>query len=506
MQLELDILKVLLQEERAAKVVSEETTICLSRDLEMMTEKLLSKTKLYEEVNSELNEAKSIIEALESEQVLSINELEGLKNSNKQYTDLLNLKEVQIDALKKQISSSIILSDQPARETERSEESPLRFRLNRMHESLEKAKQMNLWYQSDRAFQASNEAEMDQVRRQAEAETAEVIVCMQAELALLQQQVRDSEMKEIETEKKTIFLEKENRQLTDLLEEKNRELQCLSEEWKLLTGEIEEVLADGHGSLIVATNELDDINNSFPQSRYLISKQLNWMVGAISEKELVIKEMNNCLQDANSKINDLESMLKSLRGAALVLAEAHQQECSEKEKEIQLLSSQLNLKSYEVEKLEEGLKLAEDNTMRASKCATVAFVVVNRLSELNFHHLSDLKQKDSELSGLMEMVMKKDLLLNEHAVQMETLEKQIMSLREALSVETQLANGMKQRLEDMEESNILQARQKLEELKSGVYSLKFCMSTYLEDEKHSKQIHDKKTDTFFHLGEEREVN
>lgn len=459
----------------------------------MMTEKLLLKTKLYEEVSSELNEAKSVIEALESEQVLSINELEDLKNRNNQYTKLLSLKEVEIAALKKQLSSSsIILRDQPANGTERNEESPLRNRLTRMHESLEKAKQLNSWYQRDRAFHASNEAEMDQVRRQAEAETAEVIVCMQEELALLQQQVRDGELKEIEIEKKTIFLEKENRQLTDLLEEKNRELQSLSEEWKLLTSEIEEVLAEGHGSLIVASNELDDINNSFPQRRYLISEQLNWMVKAISEKELVIEEMSGCLEESNRKINDLESMLKSLSGAALVITESHQQECNEKDMEIQLLSSQLDFRSYEVEKLEQRLKLAEGNVRKASKCATVAFVVVNRLSEVNFNHLGELKQKDSELSELVEMIMKKDNLLNELAAQIEQSAKQIESQRQALLEETQLVNAFKRRLEDVEESSILLVMPKLEELKSGVCTLRSCMSNYLKDEKHSEQMPEKK--------------
>ncbi|PKI50228.1 hypothetical protein CRG98_029301, partial [Punica granatum] len=505
LQLELDILKILLQEERVSRVESEERAICLSRDLEMMTEKLSSTTKLFEEVNSELHEAKSVIQALESEQVLSINELEDLKNSNNQYTKLLSLKEVEIAALKKQISSSVILRDQPPNEKVQSDESPLRFRLNRMHQSLEKAKQLNLWYQSDLAFQASNEEEMDQVRGQVEAETAEVIVCMQEELALLQQQIRDSELKEIETEKKTIFLENENRHLSELLEEKEMELQNLSEEWKLLTTEIEEVLGDGHESLVVASDELDNINSSFPQRRFLISEHLDQMVRAISEKEVVIEELSSCLEEANSKRNNLESMLKSLRGAALVITEAHQQECREKEKEIRLLSSQLNGKSYEVQRLKERLKLAKDNMRNASTCATAAFVVVSRLSEVNFNHLSELKQKDSELRESVEMVMKKDLLLDEQAFKIEELEKQIESLRQALSGEKQHVNAMKQRLEDVEEGNILQARHMLEKLNSGTCTLRSSMSTLLDDEKHPERTNDKKTDTFFHLGEEREI-
>lgn len=64
------------------------------------------------------------------------------------------------------------------------------------------------------------------------------------------------------------------------------------------------------------------------------------MTKHILEKNLLIEELNHCLEDALSKRNDMECMLRSLRGAALVMTEAHQQDCSEKDKEINLLTSQ----------------------------------------------------------------------------------------------------------------------------------------------------------------------
>ena len=81
-----------------------------------------------------------------------------------------------------------------------------------MYESIEKAK-----YQSDCAFKISNEEEMDEVRRQAEAETVEVIVCMQEELALLQQVVHDSHMKEIEMKETMQHLENELKDVQEKL-------------------------------------------------------------------------------------------------------------------------------------------------------------------------------------------------------------------------------------------------------------------------------------------------
>ncbi|KAM1790648.1 hypothetical protein ACFX12_034691 [Malus domestica] len=69
-----------------------------------------------------------------------------------------------------------------------------------MLDSLENAKRLNTSL-SDRAFQVSNEEEMDEVHKQVEIETAEVIVCMQEELGMLQQQVQNGHLKELEMNK-----------------------------------------------------------------------------------------------------------------------------------------------------------------------------------------------------------------------------------------------------------------------------------------------------------------
>ncbi|KAJ7967416.1 Kinesin [Quillaja saponaria] len=500
LQLELDILKIILKEERTSRGVLEERTTCLNRDLQMAEEKLLLASKQCEETKGELKEAKSVIEAIETQQLLSINEMEEMKNNTNSYVELLRKHELEIMILKGSLASKELRDNLPANHLE-SANSPLQTRLRRMHDSLENAKRLNLSYQNDRAFQVSNEEEMDEVRRQVEAETAEVIVCMQEELSILQQQVHDGQLKDIEMEKNAVRLETElkevqeklfitiddNRKLSKKLEEKDVELKSLSQELDLLGSEIEEVLADGCESLIDASYQLEHITCSFPQKRIWISEQLGRMVRLISEKELLIEELSRCLEDANNKRSDVECKLKSLRGAALVLTEAHQQECSESEKEILLLTSELGAKTSTISNLVERLKLAEDHIRKASSCATVAFVVVNRLSEANLGHLDALKHMDALLKESEESNCRKDAILKDQGAMIQQAERRLEelqgtcdTLRKRLSEEQEHSRAMEQRLEDIEENDILKAREKLATLQDGVTRIRSFMTSSVD--------------------------
>lgn len=174
LQLEVDILKTLLKEESSSRGE-------IVENLKSTEEKYMLITKQYTDLKEELEEAKSVIEALEIQQLVSINEVEALRNSNDRYAQILHEKELKKDTILSQESQD---------------------RLNKMKDSLEKARRTNNWYKTDKAFQASNEEEMDEVRKQVEAETAEVIVCLQEEVCSLQQQLDDSIMKEREIKSK----------------------------------------------------------------------------------------------------------------------------------------------------------------------------------------------------------------------------------------------------------------------------------------------------------------
>ncbi|GAV81504.1 Kinesin domain-containing protein/Kinesin-relat_1 domain-containing protein [Cephalotus follicularis] len=513
-QLELDILKIILKEERSSRGEIEERAMQLERDLEVTKENLMLLREQCKGTDGELKEAKSVIEALESQHILLINEIEDQKRTNSHYLKLLSEHGLENIALKEQLSNKELKNHPPSDHLD-SEDSKLQAKLKKIQDSLEKARRLNLCYQSDRAFQVSSEEEMDEVRRQAEAETAEVIVCMQEELAILHQQVQDGHLKEMDGKKNLMHLETElkemqenlcllnedNKWLRGKLEEKDGELRILSEEWELLTCEIEDILEDGHEALLDASDQLDLISSSFPQKRIWISEQVCKLIRILSEKDLVIEELGRCLEDAFNKKSDVECMLKSLRGAALVINEAHQQECNEKENEIFRLMSQLSEKASFIEKLEDQMKLAEHLIVETSNCATIAFVIVNRFSEINFDNLNALKHKDIQLRESAEMNLRKDALLDDQAVVIEEAEKQIHSLRwelkelekscteleQKLYEEELRAFFMERKLDEIEENDIMNTRKKLSELKTGVSTLRSCMNMSPENSSGERQ-------------------
>ncbi|KAA0046003.1 hypothetical protein IC582_025259 [Cucumis melo] len=532
LRMELDVLKIILNEGMLSHREVDERVIYLNNDLQHAAKDLLQMNERCEAVGRELEEAKSIIEALESQQILSINEIEELRNSNCQNSQLLSEREHEIMCLKK----CLALKEMHDNSTEsppvhsRLDESRLRTRLTKMQVSLEKAKRLNALCQRDRECQASNDKEIDEVRRQAEAETAEVIVCMQEELAVLQQQVQESHLKEIEMKKDVNSLESElkhlqnelqfmsehNESLSETLEKKDQELTTLTEEWELLTCEMEEILADGYVALVDASDHLDNISSSFPVKRIWISEQVSRMIRILSEKDLLIEELRRCLEDANNKRIDMESMLKSLRGAALAITEAHQLECKEKDEEILHLTSQIKEKAICIAEMEDTIKLAEERVKRTSVCATVAFVLVNRLSELNHSHSSALKDKDIQFKELVESNLMKDAHVEHQATLIEAAEEQIVHLRKQLeesrgicatlgkqlTEEQEYHHSMQAKLDEFENEKILTI-EKLAELKTGVSTLRSCMSSNM-GEQHVNNEEQESKDMPMSLGEREE--
>ncbi|KAF5745669.1 phragmoplast orienting kinesin 2 [Tripterygium wilfordii] len=467
LQLELDILKIMLKEERSSLSDTEERVVHLNSNLHLAEVNLSLVRKQYEDASNELKEAKSILEALESQQILSINELEDLRRSDSHHVKLLREQGLEIIALKKQLNRRE-LRDHPTNCSE-SENSIVQVKLEKMQNSLEKAKRLNMWYQSDRAFQTSNEEEMEEIRQQVEAETAEVIVCMEAELSTLQQQLQvchlqetemknnvkclENELKELQI--KLCLMTEENKCLHGECEEKDGELRTMVEQWELLACEIEEHLADGHDSLINASDQLELISSTFPQKRVLISGKVAKLARIIAEKDLLIEELGRCLDDANNKRSEVEHMLKSLKGAVMVINESHQQECNEKEKEILMLSSELRAK-------------------------------------MSLNNLIALKHHEIQLTELEEVNLRKDTLLSNQAAMIEKADQEIQSLRRdvtefgktcaelqhKLYQEEKRACTMEHELKDIEENEITRTREKLSELKSGVCALSSCMKMH----------------------------
>ncbi|KAK9077288.1 hypothetical protein SSX86_005625 [Deinandra increscens subsp. villosa] len=373
LQLKVDILDMILKEE------------CLSRG--EIQEKYFLIRRQYKDLKDELKEARSVIEALETQQLISINELEDLRDCNNRFSKELHEKELKIISL----NDKIINQESMHLPSSSNEAECVQEKMNKMKDSLEKARRTNKWYKTERECNATNEEEMDEVRKQAEAETAEVIVCLQEEINSLQEQLHDSSIKETEViqelavlQTKLTAMTESNEALRESYEEKEKEL-------NLLTNEIQEVLTTGHEALEDALNDLDDVT---------ICEQLQTITRSIFEKDSRIKELNLCLEDAKHKGTEMEGMLRSLKGATLVMSEAHQQDCSEKDQVISQLSAQLSEKSCVINQLNNAIKEKEQETMKISACATGALVIVNRFSEIKDGFLKALTQKETELEEL----------------------------------------------------------------------------------------------------------
>ncbi|XP_017256133.1 kinesin-like protein KIN-12D [Daucus carota subsp. sativus] len=503
LQLELDILKIILKEERSSCVELEQKELCLIKDLETADRKASLLTKQYEDAKEELREAKSVIDALENQQLLSISEMEDLRNSNTHCMKLVHKLEHEISNLKQQGFRKEI-KDVASFKHSKTKDSPLQLKLKKMHDSLDNAKRLNMCYQSDLASHASNEEEMDEVRRQVEAETAEVIVCLQEELGNLQEQFLNSTSKEEEAEGKLMHLHTELKKLVDdnealsqnnkilceKLADKDKQLENLSVDSEIVISEIEAALAGGCEALKDASDQLDGISGSILKRKTWISEQVGKMTKSISEKELLIEELNCCLEDANNRKNDLEVMMRSLRGAALVITEEHQKDCAEKENQIILLTSELCDKRLTIAELEKKIKYGEEELRKASKSATVAFVIVSRLSETNSRYLHTLENKNIQLTESDGIHRQKDALLLSQAVKVDEAEKLISSLsvelksakdecgilREQLYEEKKRVTDLEQKLDEIEGNYILETRENLAELKHGISALDSCLT------------------------------
>ncbi|CAA0807566.1 Phragmoplast orienting kinesin 2 [Striga hermonthica] len=405
LQLELDIVKIILHEQRSSHTEAEAIAKSLNRELHLSKQMVISVSKDYERVQEELTNAKLVIEALESQQLQLMNEIEDIKSSNVFLEELLKEKELEISNLKGIAQSQESRDISTYNKHAECDDSPLEAKLKKMHQSLEKARKLNEFYKNDLAFQATHENEAEEVRKQVEAETAEVIVCLQEELSGLHQEVYDSKTKEMEAMESLKLLQAQMKIMENDLRLKNEDnvklskhMEKMRSEWDLIASEIEDTLSDGNVALADASEEIGVISSSIPFKRSLITEQFGRMRKYIYEKELSIEELSQCLKDALERRDDMECMLRSLRGAALVMTETHQQECSEKDREILLLTSDLNSMKSTVDELRRLLEHGKCQLRNASSCATAAFVIVNRLSELNSNYRDALNYKDAQMA------------------------------------------------------------------------------------------------------------
>ncbi|WVZ91025.1 hypothetical protein U9M48_037258, partial [Paspalum notatum var. saurae] len=435
LQLELDILKTILVEERKACAEVEKKSANLGDELQAANINILQVCKRSEAMERELNDSRSIMEALESQQIILINELDELKKNNQQCIELLEKRTVEISRLNNELE--IHRRDGYLKKEDHKtqflncfgkEDSPLQTQLKRMQDSLDKARYLNKRYQIDQASHCSAEQEMDEVRREVEIETAEVIVCLQQELTSLQQQLDTSNKNELlakqsinelqleikQLNDKLLEVLKENERFSSVVEEKEKEIELLTYDWNSLAADIESCLVDGNAALDEASDQVAFVSKSLSQRKW-VEEQVQKICRGISERDELLKELQNRLKEADIIRCDLDLKLRSLRGAMQVVNEEHQQEKINQDKEMYLLRSQISEQQHvnnrQLEQIHRIELLLDESiqTFVQKEVLEQNYVCLQKEMEKEIHQLeSQLDQSKVNLAHLLSQMQEKE--------------------------------------------------------------------------------------------------
>ncbi|KAE8815197.1 Kinesin-like protein KIF15 [Hordeum vulgare] len=424
LQLELDILKTILAEERTVRGEVEEKTTTLSDQLKAANLRILQACKQSDAIGSELNDARSVIEALESQQILLINELDELRKNNQKSFEILKKRGREISRLNTEIDNhriqGLVASGEPKTQLLKcieNEDSPLQRKLKRMQASLEKANDLNTRYQRDQASDSSAEQEMDEVRRQVEVETTEVIMCLQEELMSLQQQVDASNKNELLAKQSLDELQLERKELNDRLFEVMKENESLSE----LTKEKEK-------KIHLLTNDQESLQED------LIS--LQQQLDASNKKELLAKQSLDELQLERKQLNDrlLEVMEENERFTELIEG---------KEEKIQLLTDDKESVHEELSSLQQQLDASNKYELLAKQSLDELQL---EKKELNDRLLEAMKQNGSFSQLFEEKEKKIQHLTNDW----ENLQEEFLSLQQQLDASNKNELLAKQSLDELQ--------------------------------------------------------
>lgn len=488
LQLELESMETVLEEERLCRKEAEDRVLQCIQELEAVSEKSLQVSQELETALAKVEDDKSVIEALESQQLFSINELEKLQVKNEEILEILNRNEEERHILERQneILREELNRDQKlcALETYRKdqcgerlncEDTSMQVKLERMQRALDKARKLNRRFQNEQASQSSHEKEMDQVQRQVETETAEVIISLQEELVALRQQVDSTTMRESDTNEQIMHLKgeieelqvrltcvtKENEALVSMLAEKDAEIRTLMDEWEKAASELANFLAEGDQALEDASEQMDNIIDSFPQRKLKLNQGVERVVAILAEKEKTIDVLQKRLQHVHNMACDTEGKIKSLKEATLAITEAQQQENDEMTKEANTMRSELTEKLSIIQELESVVDHYKSSIKEADKRATAAFITVKKLAEVNEVQIEAEKRAVVQLEEASEVGSQKDNLIQdlnnenfEARLQIDSLKQEIMKFKEERD-ELMLALAL-------EQSNVKAAEMKAE--------------------------------------------
>ncbi|KAM7488000.1 hypothetical protein LguiB_025484 [Lonicera macranthoides] len=287
----------------------------------------------------ELMEARILMEAMESEQVCLIEELQQVRQENHRLIDILSnedkVERIAMLKLDKSCNEQRGLENQNLTlATDSSKDISiidLQIKLDTMTKDLEEARLLGYQYLEDRASQLSRENQTDLIREEVELETTRTILHLQEEVAALQS----------EFQKKLCSVTEENKRLRNIVASKDDEIRALHAEWESASLELTRFLLDGSKSLRDASGQIKSIACSFPRGNFWVGEHVEKAAKSTVEKEETILLLQKNLEDAHSMVLQMEQKLSTLRGATMALTEIQGLENDANSKEASQLTMML---------------------------------------------------------------------------------------------------------------------------------------------------------------------
>ncbi|KAL3505563.1 hypothetical protein ACH5RR_030945 [Cinchona calisaya] len=265
------------------------------------------------DIQKELMDARSIIEAMESKQVTFIEALEFMRNENH------NLREMLQNQKNKECDIRPEPKDCNKQSSFETSTLVLRAKLDKLSKDLKEEQLPNSQYLEDHTMGLFRDLQTELIQEEVEIETTKTILHLQEEIATL----------ESELQGRLHSLAEENKSLRNCVAAKEDEMKALCSDWEWATLELTTFLIDGSKTLRDASSQIESIACLFPCVNVWIGEHVERAAKLCVEKEESILLLKRSLEDAQKTVSEMDQKLNSLRGVTMALTEVQQIKHSE---------------------------------------------------------------------------------------------------------------------------------------------------------------------------------
>ncbi|XP_049936067.1 kinesin-like protein KIN-12E isoform X2 [Nymphaea colorata] len=374
--------------------------------------KVMASSLELEELLNAKEEAWSLLETLEAQQVHLVNELADLREENSrnlgtssvtECKDMFSLLPPMTFPQQVEVCSEtfgpISKNDTVRSESKQNLISPVNIEnMNMIFEDIEKQS-----HQSSLASQPSDLHEMGDVCERLQ-EADQMVLNLQAQITVLQHEIDKKSDSETISRKKLMLLRTENEELqnklsliiqentrlTKVLEDKEEKFTALAESEKEADSLINSLM-DGCHALEDASGQVSSILDLFPERKIGEDEQVTGAIMAAHEKEKVILDLQTRLESAQKIGYRTNTELSCLKEAIMAITNAQMLENVEKCKEAMNLRMSLHDKMCLVHILEDKIKHQQAKLVEANRRANASFAFAGWLLNMNA-----LEQKNKE--------------------------------------------------------------------------------------------------------------